>query len=65
MTVRIAIAGVSGRMGRALIEAVAADANCALHAAIDRPASPLLGVDPGAAWGVASSVRVTDLPADA
>ncbi|WP_310446269.1 4-hydroxy-tetrahydrodipicolinate reductase [Thiobacillus sp.] len=60
MTVQVAIAGVSGRMGRALIEAVAADAGCALHAAIDRPASPLLGQDAGAAWGTVSNVRVTD-----
>lgn len=65
MTVQIAIAGVSGRMGRALIETVAADANCALYAAIDRPASPLLGSDPGAALGMVSNVRVTDLPAAA
>ena len=60
MTVQVAIAGVSGRMGHALIEAVAADAGCALHAAIDRPASPLVGQDVGAAWGAASNVRVTD-----
>lgn len=60
MTVQVAIAGVSGRMGRSLIEAVAADTGCALCAAIDRPASPLLGQDAGAAWGSASNVRVTD-----
>jgi 4-hydroxy-tetrahydrodipicolinate reductase len=63
MTVQIAIAGVSGRMGHALIEAVAADADCRLCAAIDRAASPLLGQDAGAAWGVASDVQVTDQPA--
>lgn len=63
MTVQIAIAGVSGRMGHALIEAVAADAGCRLCAAIDRAASPLLGQDAGAAWGVASNVQVTDQPA--
>ena len=60
MTVQVAIAGVSGRMGRALIEAVAEDAGCELCAAIDRPASPLLGQDAGAAWGTASHVLVTD-----
>ena len=65
MTVQVAIAGVSGRMGRALIEAVAEDAGCVLCAAIDRPASPLLGQDAGAAWGAASKVRVTDQPAAA
>jgi 4-hydroxy-tetrahydrodipicolinate reductase len=63
MTVHVAIAGVSGRMGRALIEAVTEDAGCVLRAAIDRPASPLLGQDAGAAWGAASDVRVTDQPA--
>jgi 4-hydroxy-tetrahydrodipicolinate reductase len=60
MSVQIAISGVSGRMGRALLEAVAADADCALRAAIDRAGSPLVGQDAGAAWGAASGVRVTD-----
>ena len=65
MMVRAAIAGVSGRMGRALLEAVAADAGCALHAAIDRPGSPMVGQDAGAAWGGASGVNVSDQPAAA
>ena len=65
MTVRIALAGVSGRMGRALLESVAADAGCTLHAAIDRAGSLLLGQDAGAAWGAASGVRVTDQPSTA
>jgi 4-hydroxy-tetrahydrodipicolinate reductase len=65
MSVQIAIAGVSGRMGRALLEAVAADADCVLAAAIDRSGSPLVGQDAGAAWGAASGVSVTDQPADA
>ncbi|MHB1352953.1 MAG: 4-hydroxy-tetrahydrodipicolinate reductase [Thiobacillus sp.] len=60
MSVRVAIAGVSGRMGRALLEAVAADEDCALHAALDRPGSSLVGQDAGAAWGVANGVAVTD-----
>ncbi|MEW6414651.1 MAG: 4-hydroxy-tetrahydrodipicolinate reductase [Pseudomonadota bacterium] len=63
MSVNIGIAGVSGRMGRALLEAVAADPACTLHAALDRPGSPLLGQDAGAAWGAASGVRVSDQPA--
>lgn len=62
MTVQIAISGVSGRMGRVLLETVAADADCALYAAIDRPASPLLGQDAGVAWGAASGVLVSDQP---
>ena len=60
MSVQIAIAGVSGRMGRALLEAVAADADCVLGAALDRPGSPQIGQDAGAAWGAASGVHVTD-----
>ena len=63
MSVKVAIAGVSGRMGRALLEAVAADTDCELAAALDRPGSPLVGHDAGAAWGVASGVGVTDQPA--
>lgn len=62
MPMQTAIAGVSGRMGRTLLEAVAADADCALHAALDRPGSPLLGHDAGAAWGAASGVKVSDQP---
>jgi len=58
VTVRIALAGVSGRMGRALIESVASDADCTLHAAIDRADSPLLGQDAEAALGRTSGVVV-------
>lgn len=65
MIVRTAIAGVSGRMGRALLEALATDAGCVLHAAIDRSGSPLVGQDAGAAWGAASGVKVSDQPAAA
>ncbi|MEW6590995.1 MAG: 4-hydroxy-tetrahydrodipicolinate reductase [Pseudomonadota bacterium] len=60
MSVKVGIAGVSGRMGRALLEAVVADPACVLHAALDRPGSPLLGQDAGAAWGAASGVAVSD-----
>ncbi len=65
MSVKVGIAGVSGRMGRALLEAVAADPACVLHAALDRPGSPLLGQDAGAAWGAASGVAVSDQAAAA
>ena len=60
MSTRVAIAGVSGRMGRALLEAVAADASCTLAAAIDRPGSPLLGQDAGVVTGSISGIRVSD-----
>ncbi len=62
MSVKVAIAGVSGRMGRALLEAVDADVGCSLHGALDRPGSPLVGQDAGAAWGHASGVAVSDRP---
>jgi len=65
MSVQIALAGVSGRMGRVLLEAVAADSGCALYAALDRPGSPLVGQDAGAAWGASSGVCVSDQPAAA
>jgi 4-hydroxy-tetrahydrodipicolinate reductase len=65
MSLRTVIAGVSGRMGRALVEAVAADPACTLHAALDRAGSPLVGQDPGAAFGVPGDARVSDQPAAA
>ena len=43
----IGIHGASGRMGRALIEAVAADAGCSLAAAITHTDSEVLGLDAG------------------
>lgn len=52
MTTKIAISGVSGRMGKALIETVATNASTTLSAAIARPGSSLLGVDAGELAGV-------------
>lgn len=43
MKIRVAIAGISGRMGQVLLDAVASDSGCALHAALDRAASPMMG----------------------
>lgn len=60
MTLSVAIAGVSGRMGRALIEAVSQDPDVALAAALDRPGSPLVGQDAGAALGLVTGVAVDD-----
>ena len=40
---KIAIAGAGGRMGRALIEAVAADRGLTLGAAFDVAGSPAIG----------------------
>ena len=60
MITQLAIAGVSGRMGRALLEAIATDTDCALAAAIDRPGSPLVGQDAGVLYGGVSGVTVVD-----
>ena len=51
---RVAIAGAAGRMGRALVQAVVADADLALGAALERPGMPLLGQDAGELAGVGS-----------
>lgn len=60
MTTGIAITGISGRMGHALLEAIAGDADCTLAGAIDRADSPLRGQDAGAAQGMHTGVSVTD-----
>src|SRR5918996_2005131 len=44
---KIAIAGAGGRMGRTLIDAVAADAELSLVAALEMPKSPALGTPAG------------------
>lgn len=49
---RIAICGAGGRMGRTLIQAVAANPGATLAAAIERPESSLLGSDAGELAGV-------------
>lgn len=60
MTARLAITGVSGRMGRTLLEAIAADPDSALAGAVDRADSPMTGQDAGVAYGALTSVRVVD-----
>lgn len=52
MTTRIAINGASGRMGKALIEIVAANPATTLTAAIERPDSSLIGADAGELAGI-------------
>lgn len=56
----IVIAGSSGRMGHALLDAVFNDAELCLHAALDRPGSPQLGKDAGEAFGRPCGVAVSD-----
>jgi 4-hydroxy-tetrahydrodipicolinate reductase len=52
MTTKIAIAGAAGRMGRMLIEAVAASSDAQLTAAIESPGSSLIGADAGELAGL-------------
>jgi 4-hydroxy-tetrahydrodipicolinate reductase len=60
MTVNVAIAGASGRMGRMLIEAVLRDPACSLAAAIDLPGSTFIGRDAAEMLGNMPSVPITD-----
>ncbi len=45
MTIKLAIAGAGGRMGRMLLEAAAADAEMSLSALLEHPSSPLAGAN--------------------
>ena len=47
MALGICVAGSGGRMGRALMEAVAAAGDLALTGALEKPGSPYLGRNPG------------------
>ncbi len=58
----IAIAGASGRMGRALIEAVSQAADLRLSAALDRPGSPFVGKDAGELIGAPCGLAISDRP---
>lgn len=49
---RIAICGAGGRMGRALVQAIAATEGASLTAALERPDSSFLGADAGELAGV-------------
>lgn len=60
MSQRVVITGCSGRMGRALLEAIATATDLRLVAALDRPASPFIGRDAGELVGVPLAVKVSD-----
>lgn len=61
MTVlNIAIAGSSGRMGRALLEAIARAPDMRLTAALERAGSPYLQKDAGELIGAPCGVRITE-----
>lgn len=55
MTTRIAITGAGGRMGRTLVEAVAAADGLQLTAALEQPGSSLLGTDAGELAGLGAN----------
>ena len=55
---KIAVAGASGRMGRMLIEAIAADADATLAGALDIPGAPSLGSDAAAFLGQPAGVLI-------
>jgi 4-hydroxy-tetrahydrodipicolinate reductase len=57
--INVVIAGISGRMGKTLLEAVMAAADLRLHAALDRDGSPTLESDAGAPAGAMLGVKVT------
>ena len=60
MTMKVAVAGASGRMGRTLIEAVLHAPDAKLAAALEQPGSAALGKDAGELVGEACVVRVAD-----
>ncbi|OIQ90669.1 4-hydroxy-tetrahydrodipicolinate reductase [mine drainage metagenome] len=57
---RIAVAGVSGRMGRTLVETIAQADDMVLAAALDQPGSAYLGRDAGDLVGAPCGVIVTN-----
>ncbi|MEO8080833.1 MAG: 4-hydroxy-tetrahydrodipicolinate reductase [Caldimonas sp.] len=59
-TLGVAIAGASGRMGRALLEAVSEQADLALVAAFDVAGSPAIGQDATATLGRPGSVAISE-----
>ncbi len=60
MSQRVVITGCSGRMGRALLEALASATDLRLVAALDRPGSPSIGRDAGELVGAPIGVKVSD-----
>jgi 4-hydroxy-tetrahydrodipicolinate reductase len=61
MTIQnITIAGSSGRMGRALLEALAQAPDARLFAVLERAGSPFVGKDAGELFGSPCGVAITD-----
>jgi len=59
-TLKIAIAGASGRMGRALLDAVLRADNLKLVAALEQKGNAVVGRDAGELVGAACGVKVSD-----
>jgi len=59
MTMKIAVAGASGRMGRMLVEAVLGAPDAELAGALDIPGSPAIGRDAADFLGRQTGIRVT------
>jgi 4-hydroxy-tetrahydrodipicolinate reductase len=59
-TLNIAIAGSSGRMGRALLEAIARTEDLRLTAALERAGNPYLKKNAGELIGAPGNVHITD-----
>ncbi|MHA6730950.1 4-hydroxy-tetrahydrodipicolinate reductase [Devosia sp. A369] len=58
---RVVVAGAGGRMGAANIRAVTEHPGLVLHAALDRPGAPALGIDAGTHAGLpALNIAITD-----
>lgn len=58
MSIGIVVAGSAGRMGRALMEAIAQTSDLRLHAALEQAGSPFLGRDAGELIGMPNGVKV-------
>ena len=63
--IRVGVAGASGRMGRALLEAATSTEGIALGAALDIAGSPWIGRDAGELAAAAKGVKVVADPARA
>jgi len=59
-TLKLAIAGSAGRMGRALIEAVLRASDLKLAAALEQKGNPAVGKDAGELVGAPCGARITD-----
>jgi 4-hydroxy-tetrahydrodipicolinate reductase len=57
--IKIAIAGSSGRMGKILLESVAAADDLVLHAALEHTGNAMIGRDAGESSGVATGVKIS------